>query len=90
MRVVVYFFVAIGLIWIGVLESASSSVKSFNQHGNAEVLENQRSINRILAVGFVGDRMVSKIISDGRQTVLSKGNEKFLEPHAATSQDTED
>ena len=89
MRVVVYFVVAIGLIWIGVLESASSSVKSFNQHGNAEVLENQRSIHRILAVGFVGDRVVSKIISNGSHPVVSKSNEKFLGASDHVAKDSE-
>ena len=73
MRVVVYFIVAIGLIWIGVLESATSSVKSFDQHGNAEFLENQRSTHRILAVGFVGSRVVSKIVTNA----VSNANEKF-------------
>ncbi|ETN92853.1 hypothetical protein U062_00735 [Gammaproteobacteria bacterium MOLA455] len=83
MRFVVYFIIAIGFVWIGVLESASSSVKDFNRHANTEALESQRSIRRVLAVGFVGDRVVSKIVSNGRQTVLSKGNEKFLAPDAS-------
>lgn len=85
MRILVYFMVAIGLIWIGVLESASSSVKDFKRHANTEALESQRSIHRVIAVGFVGDRVVSKIVSNGRQTVLSKGNEKFLVPDPAVS-----
>ena len=77
MRVVVYFIVAIGLIWIGVLESATSSVKSFNQHGNADFLENQRSTHRILAVGFVGSRVVSKIVTNESHVAVSNANEKF-------------
>lgn len=89
MRVVVYFIVAIGLIWIGVLESASSSVRSFNQHGNAEFLESQRSIHRILAVGFVGGRVVSKVVSNDSHVAVPNGNEKFPGDNGHVAKDSE-
>jgi hypothetical protein len=85
MRVILLFIVAIGLIWVGVLESATSSVKDFKQHSNGEALENQRSIRRVFAVGLVGDLVVKKIISDGRHTIIIKGNEKFLTPDEVSS-----
>ncbi|MDB9805155.1 hypothetical protein OAC12_03365 [Porticoccaceae bacterium] len=84
-----YFIVAIGLIWIGALESASSSVRSFNQHGNAEFLENQRSIHRILAVGFVGGRVVSKIVSNDSHVAVPNGNEKFPGDNGHVAKDSE-
>jgi hypothetical protein len=81
MRIIVYCIVAIGLIWIGVLESASSSVKDFNRiSGNKVVDDGRFSIQRVLAVGLVGDLVVSKIISDGRDTVIIEGNEEFSLP----------
>jgi hypothetical protein len=89
MRVVVYFIVAIGLVWIGVLESASSSVKRFNQHGNAEFLENQQSIRRILAVGFVGGRVVSKIVSNDSHVAVPNGDEKFPGDNGHVAKDSE-
>ena len=80
MRVVVYFIVAIGLIWIGVLESGASSVNDFKHHASEKNLDKQSSIRRLLSVGFVGDLVVKKKISDGRGTIISKGNEHFLAP----------
>ena len=80
MRVVVYFIVAIGLIWIGVLESGASSVNDFKHHARGKTLDKQSSIRRFLSVGFVGDLVVKKIISDGRGTIILKDNENFLAP----------
>jgi len=86
MRVIVYFIVAIGLIWVGVLESASSSVEDFRRYSDDHVLDDRtRSIQRVLAVGLVGDLVVSKIISDGRDTVITEGNEEFSLPSPAFS-----
>ena len=89
MRILVYFMVAIGLIWIGVLESAMSSVKSFNQHGNAEFLESQQSIHRILAVGFVGGRVVSKVVSNDSHVASLNGNETSLGDNGHVAKNSE-
>jgi hypothetical protein len=81
MRVILYFIAAIGLIWVGVLESASSSVEDFKRYSDAHVLNHGHgSMQRVLAVGLVGDLVVSKIISDGRDTVIIDGNEEFSLP----------
>jgi hypothetical protein len=64
-----------------VLESASSSVEDFKRYSDAHVLDHGHgSIQRVLAVGLVGDLVVSKIISDGRDTVIIEGNEEFSLP----------
>lgn len=80
MRVILCFVIAIGLIGVGVFESASLSADDFKRRANNEAIVNQRSIQSILALGAVGNLVASKIISDGRQTVIFKGNEKFLAP----------
>ena len=81
MRVILYFIAAIGLIWVGVLESASSSVEDFKRYSDAHILDHGHgSIQRVLAVGLVGDLVVSKIISDGRDTVIIEANEEFSLP----------
>ena len=81
MRVILLYIIAIGLIWVGVLESAFSSAHSLDDHSNAESIESQLSIRRILAVGFVGGGVVLKMISNDSHRVISKGNEK---PQAQT------
>jgi hypothetical protein len=73
-----FFMIAVGLIWVGVLESAFLSADDFKRRANNEALEQQRSIQSILALGSVGSLVASKIISDGRETVIFEGNEKFL------------
>ena len=80
MRVILYFIIAIGLIGVGVFESASMSADDFKRRANNEAEVNQRSIRSILALGSVGSLIALKIISDGRQTVMQKGNERFLAP----------
>jgi hypothetical protein len=80
MRVILYFIIAIGLIGVGVFESASMSADDFKRRANNEAVVNQRSIRSILALGSVGSLIALKIISDGRQTVMLKGNERFLAP----------
>ena len=80
MRVILYFIIAIGLIGVGVFESASMSADDFKRRANNEAVEQQRSIQSILALGSVGSLVASKIISDGRETVIFEGNEKFLAP----------
>ena len=88
MRIVIAYGVAIGLIWVGVLETASSSAKSFKQYCNAETLESQRSIHRALAVGFIGGRVVSKIISNPSHIVEPNGSEKCIGPNDHVAKDT--
>lgn len=80
MRVILYFIIAIGLIWVGVFESASLSADDFKRRANNEAVVSQRSIRSTLALGAVGSLIASKIISDGRQTVMLKDNERFLAP----------
>ena len=81
-----FFMIAVGLIWVGVLESASSSVEDFRRYSDDNVLDHGHgSIQRVLAVGLVGDLVVSKIISDGRETVITEGNEEFSLPSPAFS-----
>tara|TARA_B110001450_G_C17562131_1_gene457183 strand:- start:608 stop:880 length:273 start_codon:yes stop_codon:yes gene_type:complete len=80
MRVILYFIIAIGLIGVGVFESASMSADDFKRRANNEAVVNERSIRSILALGSVGSLIALKIISDGRQTVMQKGNERFLAP----------
>ena len=80
MRVILYFIIAIGLIGVGVFESASMSADDFKRRANNEAEVNQRSIRSILALGSVGSLIALKIISDGRQTVMLKGNERFSAP----------
>ena len=89
MRIVIAYGVAIGLIWVGVLETASSSAKSFKQYCNAETLESQRSIHRALAVGFIGGRVVSKIISNPSHIVEPNGSEKCIGPNSHVAKDTD-
>ena len=78
MRLIIYYMFAIGFIWVGVFESAALSVKDFKEHSSGEALDYQRSIRRVIAVGLVGDLVVKKIISDGRLTIILKGNAIFL------------
>ena len=80
MRVILYFIIAIGLIGVGVFESASMSADDFKRRANNEAVVNERSIRSILALGSVGSLIALKIISDGRQTVMQKGNQRFLAP----------
>jgi len=80
MRIIPLFIIAMGLIWVGVLESGASSVNDFKHHASGKTLDKQSSIRRLLSVGFVGDLVVKKIISDGRRTIILKGNENFLAP----------
>ena len=89
MRVILLYIIAIGLIWVGVLESAFSSAHSLDHLSNAETIESQLSIRRILAVGLVGDRVVSKMISNDGHTMTSNGNEKVIGPNDHVAQDAE-
>jgi len=86
MRSIVNFMVAFGLIWVGVLESATSSVEDFRQDLDDGDVEPERSVKRILAVGLVGSSIVSSIIINGRQTVILEGHEKFLDPNPMLSE----
>ena len=81
MRSIVYFMVAFGLIWVGVLESATSSVDDFRHRPDGGDVEHQGSVERILAVGLVGNLVVTSIITNGRQTVIAEGHETFSEPN---------
>lgn len=85
MRSIVYFMVAFGLIWVGVLESVTSSVDDFRHGLDGRELERERSVKRILAVGLVGSSVVSSIITKGRQTVVPEGHEKFSESNQVLS-----
>jgi hypothetical protein len=85
MRSIVYFMVAFGLIWVGVLESATSSVDDFRHRPDGGDVEHQGSVKRILAVGLVGSLVVSSIITKGRQTVVPEGHEKFSESNQVLS-----
>ena len=51
MRVILYFIIAIGLIGVGVFESASMSADDFKRRANNEAEVDQRSIRSILALG---------------------------------------
>ena len=80
MRVILYFIIAIGLIGVGVFESAFLSADDFKRRANNEAVMSQRSIRSTLALGAVGSLIASKIISDGRQTLMLEENERFLAP----------
>jgi len=89
MRIIVYSIVAIALIWIGVFESASLSVADFNRDPADASSERQIPLQRLLAVGLVGEAVISKIANNGRHTVISEGNERFLVPNDVLPQSLE-
>ena len=80
MGLTVCFMFAICLIWVGVLESGTSSVKDFKEYPSGKALDNQHSIRGVIAVGLVGELVVKKIISHGCSTIILEGNEEFLTP----------
>ena len=89
MRSIVYFMVAFGLIWVGVLESVTSSVDDFRHGLDGRELECERSVKRILAVGLVGSSVVTSIITNGRRTVIAEGHETFSESNQVLSRSVE-
>jgi hypothetical protein len=89
MRSIVYFMVAFGLIWVGVLESATSSVDDFPHRPDGGDVEHQGSVERILAVGLVGNLVVKSIITNGRRTVIAEGHETFSESNQVLSRSVE-
>ena len=80
MKATIWFIVAIALMSIGVLESASSSVEDFNRYSASPALKYERSLQQVLSIGLVGEAVAAKIIHKGRDTVMQAGNEKFLAP----------
>jgi hypothetical protein len=80
MKTAMWFIVAVALMSIGVLESASLSVEDFNRGSTSPAPTYERSLHQVLSIGLVGEAVAAKIIHKGRETVMQTGNEQFLAP----------